>query len=251
MVGYLAPVPEILEVERYRALAEKALHRPVVKVWMVDARYGRGGTTPSALSDVRPGGAPYPPPARRRGKLMLLDIGDGPTLGVRYGMTGGLVVDGQQALDRLRYGPGVFDEKWVRARMQFADGGALQVHDPRRFGSLELAPDEQRLGPDALTASLADVRQALAVAPRAGPVAPASRLASWTRNVWPASATCWPTRSCGGPASEPGPAYSLDEAEDARAAQGAAFHPAPVGSEGRVAHGRPHGGTRAGRALPA
>ena len=25
------------------------------------------------------------------------------------------------------------------------------MHDPRRFGSLELAPDEGRLGPDALT----------------------------------------------------------------------------------------------------
>ncbi len=170
MVGYLAPVPEILEVERYRALAEKALHRPVAKVWMVDARYGRGGTTPARLRSALAGRQFTA--ARRRGKLMLLDIGDGPTLGVRYGMTGGLVVDGQQALDRLRYGPGVFDEKWVRARVDFADGGMLQLHDPRRFGSLELAPDENRLGPDALTASLADVRHALAVAPRAGPVAP-------------------------------------------------------------------------------
>jgi formamidopyrimidine-DNA glycosylase len=49
----------------------------------------------------------------------------------------------------------------------------LEVHDPRRFGSLELAPDESRLGPDALTATLADVRAALAVpAHRAGAVAP-------------------------------------------------------------------------------
>ena len=58
-------------------------------------------------------------------------------------MTGGLVVDGHQALDRLRYGPGVFDEKWVRARVTFADGGDLLVHDPRRFGSLELAPGRE------------------------------------------------------------------------------------------------------------
>jgi formamidopyrimidine-DNA glycosylase len=94
---------------------------------------------------------------------MLLDSDEGPTLGVRYGMTGGLVVDGEQALDRLRYGPGMFDEKWVRARISFDDGGTLLFHDPRRFGSLELAPDEDRLGPDALTASLADVRAALAV----------------------------------------------------------------------------------------
>ena len=164
-------MPEILEVERYRALAEKALHRPIAKVWMVDARYGRGGTTPARLRAALAGRQFTE--ARRRGKLMLLDIDEGPTLGVRFGMTGGLVVDGQQALDRLRYGPGVFDEKWVRARVQFADGGALQLHDPRRFGSLELAPDEQRLGPDALSATLADVRTALGTSARIGPGRPA------------------------------------------------------------------------------
>ena len=61
---------------------------------------------------------------------MLLDTDDGPTLGVRFGMTGGLVVDGAEALDRLLYGPGVFDEKWVRARMTFADGGHLSSTIP-------------------------------------------------------------------------------------------------------------------------
>jgi hypothetical protein len=63
-----------------------------------------------------------------------------------------------EALDRLLYGPGVFGEKWVRARITFADGGHLLLHDPRRFGSLELAPDEDRLGPDALTVTLAELR---------------------------------------------------------------------------------------------
>ena len=160
-------MPEILEVERYRTLAEKALHRPIERVWMVDSRYGRGGTTPGRLRSALKGRTFSE--ARRRGKLMLLDTdeGSGPTVGVRFGMTGGLVVDGQQALDRLRYGPGVFDDKWVRARIEFGDGGTLQLHDPRRFGSLELAPDEDRLGPDALTATLADVRAAVAVSPRA------------------------------------------------------------------------------------
>jgi formamidopyrimidine-DNA glycosylase len=170
VVGYFAPVPEILEVERYRALAEKALHRPMAEVWMIDARYGRGGTTPQRLRAALAGRQFTD--ARRRGKLMLLDTDDGLTLGVRFGMTGGLVVDGQQALDRLRYGPGVFDDKWVRARVQFIDGGALQLHDPRRFGSLELAPDENRLGPDALTVTLPQLRGVLATVPRAGPVAP-------------------------------------------------------------------------------
>jgi formamidopyrimidine-DNA glycosylase len=154
-------MPEILEVELYRGLAEKALGRTIVKVWMVDARYGRGGTTPRRLSSALVGHSFTQ--ARRRGKLMLLDTDDGPTLGVRFGMTGGLVVDGAEALDRLLYGPGVFDEKWVRARFTFADGGHLALHDPRRFGSLELAPNEARLGPDALTVTLSELRSALAV----------------------------------------------------------------------------------------
>ena len=136
-------MPEILEVERYRAVSEQALDRPIARAWMVDARYGRGGTTPAGLRAALVGRTFEA--ARRRGKLLLLDVKDGPTLGVRFGMTGGLVVDGREALDRLRYGPGVFDDKWVRARVTFADGGTLLLHDPRRFGSLELAPDEERL----------------------------------------------------------------------------------------------------------
>jgi formamidopyrimidine-DNA glycosylase len=164
-------VPEILEVERYRAFAEQALGREIAKVWMVDSRYGRGGTTAPRLRAALAGRSFTA--ARRRGKLLLLDAEGGPTLGVRFGMTGGLVVDGREALDRLRYGPGVFDEKWVRARFTFADGGALLVHDPRRFGSLEIAPDETRLGPDALTASLGELRRALATrAGRNGNAAP-------------------------------------------------------------------------------
>ena len=164
-------MPEILEVERYRTLAEQALDRDVARVWMVDARYGRGGTTVRRLRDALIGRRFTA--ARRRGKLMILDTGTGPSLGVRFGMTGGLVVDGAQALDRLRYGPGVFDEKWVRARFAFADGGEMLVHDPRRFGSLELAPDESRLGPDALTVTRKELEAALSVPPgRAAGAAP-------------------------------------------------------------------------------
>jgi formamidopyrimidine-DNA glycosylase len=168
-------VPEILEVERYRQLAEKGLHRPIAGVWMVDARYGRGGTTPRRLTSALRGRSFTA--ARRRGKLMLLDNDDGPTLGVRFGMTGGLVVDGAEALDRLLYGPGVFDDKWVRARVTFTDGGHLSLHDPRRFGSLELAPNEDRLGPDALSVTLPELRHALAVPPgRAAPAPLKARL---------------------------------------------------------------------------
>ena len=152
-------MPEILEVELYRALAEQALHRPIARAWMVDSRYGRGGTTPARLRAALVGRSFTA--ARRRGKLLLLDTDGGPTLGLRFGMTGGLVVDGREALDRLRYGPGVFNDKWVRMRITFVDGGLLLQHDPRRFGSVELAPDEGRLGPDALTVTQRELRAAL------------------------------------------------------------------------------------------
>ncbi len=162
-------MPEILEVELYRGLAEKALGRPIERVWMVDARYGRGGTTRRRLAEALVGQAFAA--ARRRGKLLLLDTDRGPTLGVRFGMTGGLVVDGEQALDRLRYGPGIFNDSWVRARFSFVDGGQLLIHDPRRFGSLELAPDENRLGPDALAVTRSQLSRALAVSPGRSSVA--------------------------------------------------------------------------------
>ena len=130
---------------------------------MVDSRFGRGGTTTRRLQSALVGHVFTE--ARRRGKLLLLDTDGGPTLGIRFGMTGGLVVDSVEALDRLLYGPGVFGDQWVRARVTFADGGHLLIHDPRRFGSLELAPNEERLGPDALTSPW----------PSSGPLWPAPR----------------------------------------------------------------------------
>jgi formamidopyrimidine-DNA glycosylase len=53
----------------------------------------------------------------------------------------------------------------VRARIFFEDGGALLFHDPRRFGSLELAPDESKLGPDALSVTRAELATALRIPP--------------------------------------------------------------------------------------
>ncbi len=190
-------MPEILEVELYRTSAEPALGRLITRTWMVDSRYGRGGTTPARLRSALVGHMFTA--ARRRGKLLLLDTDGGPTLGVRFGMTGGLVVDGHEALDRLQYGPGVFNDKWVRARITFEDGGQLLVHDPRRFGSLELAPDEGRLGPDALTVTLPELRAALAIGPGREARRRRSRRASWIRSASPASATSWRTRSSGAP----------------------------------------------------
>jgi formamidopyrimidine-DNA glycosylase len=64
----------------------------------------------------------------------------------------------------------VHREEWVRFRVGFVDGGQLQLHDPRRLGSVELAPDESRLGPDAGSVTLSALRSALATRdPGSGP----------------------------------------------------------------------------------
>jgi formamidopyrimidine-DNA glycosylase len=166
-------VPELLEVELYRQLATAALDRPIASVWTGDGRVVGPPTTARGLRRALV--ARQFTAARRRGKLLLLDTASsdgelGPTLGVRFGMTGGLLVDDRAALDRLRHSAGHYTAKWVRLRIRFADGGEFVLHDPRRFGRVLLDPDEDALGPDAATVSLGQLRRALASSvPGGGP----------------------------------------------------------------------------------
>jgi formamidopyrimidine-DNA glycosylase len=89
--------------------------------------------------------------ARRIGKLLVLETDGGPTLGIRFGMTGTLMVDGAAAVGELRYAPRRHDPKWDRWSARFDDGGTLVVSDPRRLGGVLLDPDLSLLGPDAAT----------------------------------------------------------------------------------------------------
>ena len=82
-------------------------------------------------------------------------------LGLRFGMSGRLVVDGMASIDRLLYSSNQPLERYDRFALRFADGGDLRVRDPRRLGGVELDPDEGRLGPDAATISVAALRDAL------------------------------------------------------------------------------------------
>jgi formamidopyrimidine-DNA glycosylase len=154
-------VPELPEVERYRDLAASAaLGRRVVGVGADDAWYLKGGVTAASVTSAVTGRSLTA--ARRRGKLLLLDTDDGPVLGLRFGMSGRLVVDGTAGVDRLLSSPVGPDGRWVRFELYFADGGRLQMVDPRRLGGVELDPDEERLGPDALSLTPAQLRGALA-----------------------------------------------------------------------------------------
>lgn len=101
--------------------------------------------------------------ARRRGKLLMLDTNrHGPVLGVRFGMTGRLLVDGHVSQERLIYASDRAELAWDRFTATFAGGGALVVRDPRRLGGVTLDPDEARLGPDAATLGLAHLRRVVA-----------------------------------------------------------------------------------------
>ena len=155
-------LPELAEVEVYRRLAERVVGRRVAKVVAPDAWYLKRGLTAAtaraALERRLISGV------RRAGKLLLLDTdgGAGPVLGLRFGMSGRLVVDGAAALGDLAYASNRELEAWDRFALRFAGGGDLRLRDPRRLGGVELDPDEARLGPDALTVTPSGLARALA-----------------------------------------------------------------------------------------
>jgi formamidopyrimidine-DNA glycosylase len=155
-------VPELVEVEAYRALAERrALRRRIEAVDAPDAWFLKRGLTAAAVEAALVGRTFTS--ARRIGKLLLLDTSRrGPVLGLRFGMTGRLLVDGRTAIDRLIYSSGRDDQAWDRLVVRFRGDGELRVRDARRLGGVELDPDEDALGPDARAISFAELRAALA-----------------------------------------------------------------------------------------
>ena len=154
-------MPEILEVESYRRHAEATVGRRIVDVDAPDSWYLKNGLTAAALHDAVVGRAIVA--ARRIGKLLLVDTNrKGPTVGIRFGMTGRLIVDGRAAIDRLEYGSARIEPAWQRLQLRFARGRTLIVDDARRLGGVELDPDEGALGPDALSLTKAALMAALA-----------------------------------------------------------------------------------------
>ena len=154
-------MPELAEVEKYRLLAERALDREIAEVVAPDAWYLKRGLTARAVKAALVGRRLIG--ARRIGKQLLLDTdSDGPVLGLHFGMAGRLLVDGAAAITDLWWASNRELYKWDRFVLRFADGGDLRMRDSRRLGAVTLDPDEDRLGPDALTVTLGELRRALA-----------------------------------------------------------------------------------------
>jgi len=151
-------MPELLEVEAYSNTAAEVIGRTVSAVDADDAWYLKGGTTRAELEAELVGVVITG--IRRVGKLLLLDT-NGPVLGLRFGMTGRLLVDGAGPIDSLEYASRRNDPKWIRFSLSFDGGRRMSINDPRRLGGVELDPDESRLGPDAASVSLAELMSRL------------------------------------------------------------------------------------------
>jgi formamidopyrimidine-DNA glycosylase len=159
-------VPELIEVEAYRRVAEQVLGDRVAAVEAPDAWYLKSGATAEALAEVAVGARLVA--ARRRGKLLMVDTDRGVVLGLRFGMTGRLLLERASGgpatvLDEvgsLLYAPAEVRAEHRRLEVQTEAGDRLVVVDPRRLGGVELDPDEATLGVDAAglgAAALAEV----------------------------------------------------------------------------------------------
>lgn len=151
-------MPEILEVESFRAHAEVATGRLIESVFTPDDHYLKN-VEAQALHKVLPGQEIKK--VRRIGKLLLLDT-TGPTLGLRFGMTGRLVADEQVPLDQLYFERYKDKPEWRRFGLSFVGGGSLVMSDPRRFGSVWLDPDISKMGIDAFELTPEALHQILA-----------------------------------------------------------------------------------------
>ena len=158
-------MPEILEVESYRLLAERVVGATIDRGW-ADAYLAKKLTSTSAWTRAVKGLTITG--TSRRGKLLLMET-DGPTLGVRFGMTGVLLLEGEAGIEGLFYGPHLFDAKWVRGGLEFTDGRKLVIHDPRRMARFEINPDLEELGPDALSLTRREFDEVVAVRTGDGP----------------------------------------------------------------------------------
>jgi len=152
-------MPEMIEVELYRQVADLAVGRTITRVRAPDDWYLKGGVTAAALRSALRGRTVVG--TRRIGKLLLVDT-DGPTIGLRFGMTGRLVVDGRAPIERLEYSSARVEPGWVRFALGFDGMGELRIVDPRRLGGVLLAPDESHLGVDALAVRPAQLRDLFA-----------------------------------------------------------------------------------------
>ncbi len=137
-------MPEGLEAEIWRRACEPLIGRTIMHA-VVDERVAPDGFVDVVVGATIDG-------VRRRGKVVLLDTSRA-TIGLHFGMTGRLVVDGAASIDRLAYASGRDDASWDRLSLHTTPADrlgppALRFNDPRRLGRVSLDADLGYLGVD-------------------------------------------------------------------------------------------------------
>ena len=152
-------MPELIEVERYRQTASATIGHRIESVSVVDQLMVVGLTAAMVIDGVT---GRQVTAARRRGKLLMLDLDDDHVLGLHFGMTGRLIVADDDPIGILEYGPNTSDVKWDRFVAVISDVGLLRLNDPRRLGHISIDPDADALGPEASTITARQLGVALA-----------------------------------------------------------------------------------------
>lgn len=151
-------MPEIIEVEMYRRGAEPLVGQRIRSVDAPDDWYLKNADAASvqeALVGAEICGLD------RIGKLMLVETSS-VTVGLRFGMTGRLVVSGVAVIAALEYSSVRLAPDWDRFGLEFETGATLVMNDPRRLGGVSVDPDISRLGSDAWTLTSDQLADALA-----------------------------------------------------------------------------------------
>ena len=139
-------MPEGIEVEYYRITALKALNRKIKAIETIDHKYLSDTCSPADFRDLLIGN--HFTKAERKGKLLILSVSNEYKLGLRFGMTGRLLIDGSSAIKVLEYSSSKNNPKWDRLSIKFQDGGSLSIRDPRRLGAVQVNPNLDTLGTD-------------------------------------------------------------------------------------------------------
>jgi formamidopyrimidine-DNA glycosylase len=137
-------VPEGLEAEIWRRAAEALVGRTILDA-VVDERVTAPAFRATVVGALIEG-------VDRVGKVVLVET-DRATIGLHFGMTGRLVVDGVAPIAALAYASGRDDPAWDRLVVWTEPPGragppALRFNDPRRLGRISLDPDLSGLGVD-------------------------------------------------------------------------------------------------------
>ncbi|MGB7878092.1 MAG: DNA-formamidopyrimidine glycosylase family protein [Ilumatobacteraceae bacterium] len=153
-------MPEGLEAEIWRTALDVTVGRIITDAW-VDER-----VAPADFADLVVGQRIEA--IRRVGKIDLVDT-DGPTIGLHFGMTGRVIVDGFAAIDRLQYASARDEPEWDRLRLYtsadpttaLVTTPAIRLNDPRRLGRVSIDADLSPLGVDMMAVTPARLRAAI------------------------------------------------------------------------------------------